>query len=83
MLNNGAPIYLDYVDSGYGYTGRSVYHAALFDLQSYIDVMHADRLIAQKAGVLVAKITTMGAAVTGAMQQLSGFKRNLLKEART
>lgn len=83
VLNNGAPIYLDYVDSGYGYTGRSVYHAALFDLQSYIDVMHADRLIAQKAGVLVAKITTMGAAVTGAMQQLSGFKRNLLKEART
>ncbi|MCO4880247.1 DUF1073 domain-containing protein [Paraburkholderia caribensis] len=83
VLHNGPPIYLDYVDSGYGYTGRSVYHAAVFDLQSYIDVMHADRLIAQKAGVLVAKIKTMGAAVTGVMQQLSAFKRNFLKEART
>lgn len=83
VLHNGPPVYLDYVASGYGYTGRSVYHAAIFDLQSYLDVMHANRLIAQKAGVLVAKIKTMGAAVTGVMQQLSGLKRNLLKEART
>src|SRR6202044_1223505 len=71
------------VDSGYGYTGRSVYHAALFDLGTYLDTMHANCLISQKSGVLVAKIKTMGAAVTGAAQQLSGFKRNLLKEART
>jgi hypothetical protein len=83
VLHNGPPIYLDYVDSGYGYTGRSVYHAAVFDLSTYIDVMQANRLISQKSGVLVAKIKTVGAAVTGAMQQLSGFKRNLLKEAKT
>jgi len=83
VLHNGPPVYLDYVESGYGYTGRSCYHAALFDLGTYLDVMHANRLISQKSGVLVAKIKQMGAAVTGAMQQLSGFKRNLLKEART
>ncbi|MFM0261566.1 hypothetical protein [Paraburkholderia sediminicola] len=83
VLHNGPPIYLDYVTSGYGYTGRSAYHAAVFDLGTYIDVMHANRLISQKSGVLVAKIKQMGSAVTGAMQQLSGFKRNFLKESKT
>jgi hypothetical protein len=83
VLHNGPSVYLDYVSSGYGYTGRSVYHAAVFDLGTYLDTMHANRLISQKAGVLVAKIKTMGAAVTGVMQQMSGFKRNLLQEAKT
>ncbi|WP_321868629.1 anti-CBASS protein Acb1 family protein [Paraburkholderia tropica] len=83
VLHNGPPVYLDFVESGYGYTGRSVYHAALFDLASYIDVMHANRLIAQKSGVLVAKMKTMAAAANQMAQQIAGFKRNLLKEART
>jgi hypothetical protein len=83
VLHNGAPIYLLYVASGFGYTGRSVYHACCYELQTLIDIQSAARLVAQKAGVLVMKTDSTGSTVTGNAQQIASVKRNYLKEART
>lgn len=78
---HGAPIYLEYQDSAFGFTGRSVFQRALYPMKSYISVMIANNLVAKKAGVLVAKTEGSGAIVNGMMALAARAKRKMLKFA--
>jgi hypothetical protein len=82
VMMNEAPIYLQWTNSTFGYTGRSVYQRALYPMQTFLQSMITDNLVIQKAGVLVAKMKKVAAAVNRIMQTISGWKRNLLKEAK-
>jgi hypothetical protein len=82
-LLNEQPIYIGYVSSAFGFSGRSVYQRSLYPLKSFIKTMQADDMVATKAGVLVAKMKTPGSIVNAAMSKMFGLKRNLLKEAAT
>jgi len=79
---NEEPIYIAYTDSGFGFTGRSVYQRALFPLKSFIKTMIADDMIATKNGLLIAKMKSPGAVVNKVMQAGAAVKRLLLKAAR-
>jgi hypothetical protein len=83
VMMNEQPIYLAWTNSSFGYVGRSVYQRGLYLLQSFLQTMVTDNLVTQKAGVLVAKMKKVASAVTQVIQKLAGWKRNLLKEART
>lgn len=78
---NEEPIYIAYTDSGFGFTGRSVYQRALFPLKSFIKTMIADDMIATKNGLLVAKMKSPGSVVNKLMQKIAAVKRLLLKAA--
>jgi hypothetical protein len=78
---NEEPIYIAYVDSGFGFTGRSVYQRALFPLKSFIKTMIADDMIATKNGLLVQKLQSPGSVVNKIMQAAAAMKRFLLKAA--
>lgn len=78
---NEEPIYIAYTDSGFGYTGRSVYQRALFPLKSFIKTMIADDMIATKNGLLVAKFKTPGSVPNKLMDAVARIKRILLKAA--
>jgi hypothetical protein len=80
---NEAPLYIEYTNSAYGYTGRSVYQRALFPLKSYIQTLIADDMVARKVGVIVAKMKPAGSIADRAMAMLQGIKRNVVKEAQT
>jgi len=79
---NEEPIYIAYTDSGFGFTGRSVYQRALFPLKSFIKTMIADDMIATKNGLLVGKMKSPGSVVNKIMQRVAAVKRLLLKAAR-
>ncbi|CAD6037051.1 anti-CBASS protein Acb1 family protein [Escherichia coli] len=79
---NGTPIYLEYQNSTFGFTGRSVFQRVLFPMRSYIGTMEANDLVSQKAGVLVAKTKPTGAVATGLMNVTSKIKRKFVKIAK-
>jgi len=80
-LFHGAPIYLEYQNSAFGFTGRSVFQRCLYPLKSYISTMIANNLVAKKAGVLVAKTEQNGTIASGLMALATRTKRLMLKEA--
>jgi hypothetical protein len=80
---NESPLYIEYTNSAYGYTGRSVYQRALYPLKSFVQTMVADDMIARKVGVIVAKMKPAGSIADRAMAVLQGIKRNVVKESQT
>lgn len=80
---NESPLYIQYTNSAYGYTGRSAYQRALYPLKSFVQTMIADDMIARKVGVIVAKMKPAGSIADRAMAVLQGVKRNVVKEAQT
>jgi hypothetical protein len=83
VLFNEAPLYIEYSNSAFGYTGRSAYQRALFPLKSFVQTMIADDMVARKVGVIVAKMKPAGSIGDRAMAVLQGIKRNVVKEAQT
>ena len=83
ILMHENPIYIAYTSSSFGYVGRSAYQRALYPLKSFIQTMVADDMVANKAGVLVAKIKQPGSVIDRAMATMFNLKRNVVKEART
>ncbi|MDI2113060.1 anti-CBASS protein Acb1 family protein [Commensalibacter nepenthis] len=81
ILSNGDPIYIEYINSAYGYAGRSVFQNCAGLLQSYLDVMEADNTVARKVALIVAKLNQGGSA-TRVQEAANDQKRNLLQEAR-
>lgn len=81
VVTNEEPIYIAYTDSGFGFTGRSVYQRALFPLKSFIKTMIADDMIATKNGLLVAKMQAPGAIPNKMMAAVAAIKRLLLRSA--
>ena len=83
IIMNEDPIYLSYTVASFGFVGRSVYQRSLYPLKSFIQSMITDDMITRKAGVIIAKLKWIGAIVSQVMNAAAGFKRQLLKEART
>jgi hypothetical protein len=80
---NEAPLYIEYTNSAFGYTGRSVYQRALYPLKSFVQTMIADDMVSRKVGVIVAKMKPAGSIADRAMAVFQGIKRNVVKEAQT
>lgn len=80
---NGTPIYLEYQNSTFGFTGRSVFQRILFPMKSYVGTMTTNDLVSQKAGVIVAKTEQNGSVMSGIKAAASRFKREIVKVART
>lgn len=83
VVMNEEPVYIAFTTSAFGYVGRSIYQRALFPMKSFIESMRADDMIVRKAGVVVAKMKQPGSIFTGGMARVMGYKRQLLKEAKT
>lgn len=77
------PLYIDYVASGYGFVGRSVYQRALYPLKSFVNSMVTDDMVVRKAGLLIAKMEQPGSVVDNIMLRLAGVKRSMLKQGET
>jgi hypothetical protein len=78
---HGTPIYLEYQNSTFGFTGRSVFQRVLYPMKSYIGTMMANNLVAKKAGVLVARTEQNGSVASGIMAVATGKKRENVKLA--
>jgi len=82
-LFNGAPIYLSFQNSTFGYTGRSVFQRVLYPMQSYLKTMPVNDMVAEKAGLLIVKRVQNSSTVSGLMGFSGKKKREMVKEAIT
>lgn len=83
IVMNEDPVYINFVASTFGYTGRSVYQRALFPLKSYIKTMAANDAIASKIALIVFKMKSPGGIVNRIMEMINAIKRRILKAAHT
>jgi hypothetical protein len=83
IKTNERPIYIDWSNPAFGFSGRSVYQRALYPLKSFIQTMITDDMITKKAGLLIAKMKQPGAFVDQIMQTMFGAKRGTLKSGNT
>jgi hypothetical protein len=82
-LMNESPLYISWSPSAFGFVGRSVYQRALYPLRSFVQTMVTDDMVTRKAGLLVARLNQNGSIVDRVMQATAGFKRQILKMAKT
>lgn len=83
VLINEAPIYIEYSSSAFGFTGRSIYQRPLFPLKTFVQTMRTDDMVVRKAGVIIAKIATVGSKVDELMRSVLGQKRAVAQQAGT
>jgi hypothetical protein len=83
VIHNEQPIYIAFTTAAFGYVGRSAYQRVLFPLKSYIATMAANDMLANKVGVLIAKVKQPGSIVDKFMSFSMAAKRAMVKEART
>ena len=83
VILNEEPIYIEFTTSAFGYVGRSVFQRTLFPLKSYLNLMVANDMVAQKLGFLIAKQKQSGSIVDRVMQGSSAIKRGMIQQGRT
>jgi hypothetical protein len=83
VLMNEQPIYIEYVPSAFGYTGRSVYQRAVYPLKCFIASMKADFTILQKLAFFIAKMKSPGSIIDNIMKGVAAIKRIFIKEGET
>lgn len=80
---NEQPLYIEWSNSAFGFSGRSVFQRALYPLKSYIQTMRTNDLVSYKAGVIVSKMKSPTSATNGRIAQMFGWKRQQIKNAAT
>lgn len=79
VLMNEDPVYLDYESSAYGYSGRSCFKRCVYPLRSYLQGQVANSLVAQKSGLVVAKVHQPGSVASRAMKLFTEDKADMLR----
>jgi hypothetical protein len=80
---NGPPVYIQWSNSSFGFTGRSVYQRALFPLKTFLQTMISDDAVTKKAALLIAKIKQAGSIATNLSLGSGNAKRQLLQSGVT
>lgn len=83
VILNEQPVYIDWTNSAFGFSGRSVYQRALYPLKTFLQSMITDQMVTQKAGLLVAKMQAPGSIISNLVQSMFAWKRNALKSGVT
>ena len=56
IVMNESPLFIQWENSAFGFTGRSVFQRALYPLKTFIQSMITDQAVTEKAALLVAKM---------------------------
>ena len=83
VLMNERPLYIEWSNSAFGFSGRSVYQRALYPLKSYVRSMITNDMVVTKAGLIITKMKQAGSIINNAMQNMFGQKRQLVQLSAT
>ena len=83
VLQNEDPIYIQWTSAAFGFTGRSKYIRAMYPLASYVRMMVANNMVAQKLGLLIAKLKPQGSIVDRVVEALWARKLQKFKSGST
>ena len=76
---NEQPLYIQWSDSAYGFSGRSVFQRALFPLKTFLQSLITDWLVTVKVGLLIHKAKAPGSVQNRRILDFFGFKRSSIK----
>jgi Protein of unknown function (DUF1073) len=79
VMMNEQPIYIEWSNSAYGFSGRSVYQRALYPLKTFLQTLVTDQWVTLKVGLLIAKMQAPGSIMNARILNFFGFKRSQLK----
>ena len=83
VMMNESPLFIQWENSAFGFTGRSVFQRALYPLKTFIQSMITDQAVTEKAALLVAKLESPESFVDKVAQLFQGLKRTIIKGAKT
>ncbi len=83
VMMNESPLFIQWENSAFGFTGRSVFQRALYPLKTYIQSMITDQAVTEKAALLVAKLESPESFVDKVAQLFQGLKRTIIRGAKT
>ena len=83
VMMNESPLFIQWENSAFGFTGRSVYQRALYPLKTFIQSMITDQAVTEKAALLVAKLQSPESFVDRVGLFFQGLKRTIIKGAKT
>lgn len=79
IVMNETPLFIEWSDSAFGFSGRSVYQRALYPLGTFVQSMITDRWVSLKVGLLVQNAKAPGSAQNNRVANFFGFKRQQIK----
>ncbi|MDF7674756.1 DUF1073 domain-containing protein [Acetobacteraceae bacterium ESL0709] len=82
LLMNQSPVYLSWTSSAFGFSGRSSFAQIIYDLGTYLRALRAIRMVADKAGIIVAKFEQTGSTTDQLQASAIDAARKVLKNAR-
>lgn len=83
VMMNEQPVYISFVNSAFGFVGRSVYQRVLYPLKTYVQSMITDQMVTQKVGLLIAKMKTPGSILDNEMLGQTSAKLGNIKAGQT
>ncbi len=83
IMMNESPLFIQWENSAFGFTGRSVFQRALYPLKTFVQSMITDQAVTEKAALLVAKLESPESFVDKVAQLFQGLKRTIIKGAKT
>ena len=83
VMMSESPLFIQWENSAFGFTGRSVYQRALYPLKTFIQSMITDQAVTEKAALLVAKLQSPESFVDRVGLFFQGLKRTIIKGAKT
>ena len=83
VMMNESPLFIQWENSAFGFTGRSIFQRALYPLKTFIQSMITDQAVTEKAALLVANLESPESFVDKVAQLFQGLKRTIIKGAKT
>jgi hypothetical protein len=76
---NEMPLYIQWSDSAFGFSGRSVYQRALYPMRTFLQSLITDWLVTVKCGLLIHKAKAPGPVQNNRVLRMFGFKRSSIQ----
>lgn len=83
VVINEMPLYIQWSDSAFGFSGRSVYQRALYPMKTFLQSMITDQMVTQKVGLLIYKAKSPGSIQNNRVLGMFGWRRSQLKAGMT
>ena len=83
VVINEMPLYIQWSDPAFGFSGRSVYQRALFPLKTFLQSLITDAAVTKKAALLIHKAKAPGSVQNQKGLNFFGLKRSQLKSGMT
>ena len=83
VMMNESPLFIQWENAAFGFTGRSIYQRALYPLKTFIQSMITDQAVTEKAALIVASLESPQSFIDNVALLFQKLKRGIIRGAKT